>query len=101
MASRQPSIPVKFAAAPVLLAMGFFVIAWASVNASETNKVTPFWLVAAYFLHTSGELCLSPVGLSSVTKLAPKPLVGQMMGVWFMATALGNLMAGILGGQLP
>ena len=58
------------------------------------------WLVVTYFLHTSGELCLSPVGLSSITKLSPKRLVGQSMGIWFMGTALGNLIAGLLAGQM-
>jgi POT family proton-dependent oligopeptide transporter len=56
------------------------------------------WLIGTYFLHTVGELCLSPVGLSSVTKLAPRRLVGQLMGTWFMGTALGNLIAGLAGG---
>jgi POT family proton-dependent oligopeptide transporter len=58
------------------------------------------WLVVTYFLHTAGELCLSPVGLSSMTKLAPKGRVGQMMGVWFIAAALGNLLAGLQAGRL-
>ena len=57
------------------------------------------WLIVTYFLHTTGELCLSPVGLSSITKLSPKHLVGQMMGIWFMGAALGNLFAGLIGGQ--
>ena len=96
---RQPSIPAKFAIALLLLATGFFVVAWGAVNASETNKVSPAWLICAYFFHTAGELCLSPVGLSSVTKLAPRRLVGQMMGAWFTATALGNLLAGLFGGM--
>jgi POT family proton-dependent oligopeptide transporter len=56
------------------------------------------WLIVTYLLHTVGELCLSPVGLSSVTKLSPRPLVGQMMGTWFMGTALGNLIAGLAAG---
>ena len=56
------------------------------------------WLIITYLLHTVGELCLSPVGLSSVTKLSPKSLVGQMMGTWFMGTALGNLIAGLAAG---
>jgi POT family proton-dependent oligopeptide transporter len=55
--------------------------------------------VTTYLLHTFGELCLSPVGLSSVTKLAPRKLVGQMMGLWFLATSLGNLIAGLLAGE--
>ena len=62
--------------------------------------VSPAWLVVTYFLHTVGELCLSPVGLSSVTKLAPAGRVGQMMGIWFIAAALGNLFAGLVAGRL-
>jgi POT family proton-dependent oligopeptide transporter len=58
------------------------------------------WLIASYLFQTIGELSLSPVGLSSMTKLAPRRFVGQMMGVWFMATALGNLIAGLVGGQV-
>jgi POT family proton-dependent oligopeptide transporter len=58
------------------------------------------WLVVTYFLHTTGELCLSPVGLSSVTKLSPQRLVGQMMGIWFMGSALGNLIAGLVAGLI-
>jgi hypothetical protein len=57
------------------------------------QRALPTWLITTYLLHTFGELCLSPVGLSSVTKLAPRKLVGQMMGVWFLATSLGNLLA--------
>ncbi|TDI97261.1 MAG: MFS transporter [Caldithrix sp.] len=99
LGSKEPSIPVKFAFGLVFLGAGFFVMAWAATYASATNKVAMTWLVVTYFLHTSGELCLSPVGLSSVTKLSPKPLVGQMMGVWFMGSALGNLIAGLAGGK--
>jgi len=100
LANRNPSIPVKFGVGLVLLGMGFLVMAWASLYASPATPVSPMWLVVTYFLHTSGELCLSPVGLSSVTKLAPKPLVGQMMGIWFMGAALGNLIAGLVAGQM-
>jgi POT family proton-dependent oligopeptide transporter len=57
------------------------------------------WLIATYFIHTVGELCLSPVGLSSVTKLSPKRLVGQMMGTWFLAASLGSLLAGLIAGE--
>src|SRR5678815_3985996 len=59
-----------------------------------------WWLSGSYLLQTIGELSLSPVGLSSMTKLAPRRFVGQMMGVWFMAAALGNLIAGIVGGHV-
>lgn len=97
---RDPSMPAKFSMGLLLLGVGFLVMVWAAVNTNGgDNKVLPTWLVAAYFFHTCGELCLSPVGLSSITKLAPARLVGQMMGIWFMATSLGNLMAGIAGGQ--
>jgi POT family proton-dependent oligopeptide transporter len=96
----NPSIPMKFAVGLIGLAGGFFVVAWGAANASETNPVTPVWLIVMYFLHTCGELALSPVGLSSMTKLAPRGRVGQMMGVWFIAAALGNLVAGLVAGSL-
>ena len=63
-------------------------------------KVSALWLIASYFFQTVGELFLSPVGLSSMTKLAPKKFSGQMMGVWFLATAMGNLIAGFVGGKV-
>jgi POT family proton-dependent oligopeptide transporter len=62
--------------------------------------VSPWWLVLSYLFQTFGELSLSPVGLSSMTKLAPLKFKGQMMGVWFMAAALGNLIAGLVGGRV-
>ena len=62
--------------------------------------VGPQWLLMTYFLHTCGELCLSPIGLSNVTKLAPPRFVSQMMGTWFLGTALGNLAAGRIGGRI-
>ncbi len=96
----NPSIPVKFGLGLLGLAMGFFVIAWGAANATPENPVSPAWLVVMYFLHTCGELALSPVGLSSMTKLAPRNRVGQMMGVWFVAAALGNLIAGLVAGTL-
>jgi POT family proton-dependent oligopeptide transporter len=64
----------------------------------NANLVGAQFLVLTYFLHTCGELCLSPVGLSTMTKLAPKSFVGQMMGIWFMASALGNVIAGRVAG---
>ena len=96
----NPSIPMKFALGLLGLAAGFFVLAWGAVNATAENPVTPAWLIVTYFLHTCGELCLSPVGLSSITKLSPPDRVGQMMGVWFIAAALGNLFAGLVAGVL-
>jgi POT family proton-dependent oligopeptide transporter len=96
----NPSIPLKFALGLLGLAAGFFVLAWGAANATAENPVTPAWLIVTYFLHTAGELALSPVGLSSITKLAPRDRVGQMMGVWFVASALGNLFAGLVAGRL-
>jgi POT family proton-dependent oligopeptide transporter len=101
---RQPSMPAKFALGLVVLGLGFALLAWASVYVGDPNgdvhKVTPMWLVGTYFLHTVAELCLSPVGLSGMTKLSPKKLVGQMMGIWFMATSFGNLVAGLVAGTM-
>ncbi len=96
----NPSIPVKFALGLFGLAAGFFVLSWGAAQTTAENPVGPQWLIVTYFLHTCGELCLSPVGLSSMTKLAPENRVGQMMGVWFVAAALGNLFAGLIAGQL-
>ena len=96
----DPSIPMKAGLGLIGLAMGFFVLSWGAANASGTNLVTPAWLIVTYFLHTVGELTISPVGLSAITKLSPVQRVGQMMGVWFVGAALGNLMAGLVAGQL-
>jgi POT family proton-dependent oligopeptide transporter len=95
----NPPLPVKFALGLMLLAAGFLVMAGASKVVAAGHKVWPQWLITTYLLHSLGELCLSPVGLSSVTKLAPRRLVGQMMGTWFLATSLGNLIAGLTAGR--
>ena len=100
LGSKNPSIPVKLAYGLLLLGLGFLVLAWGSTFATDGTLVSPMWLIVTYFFHTTGELCLSPVGLSSITKLAPKRLVGQMMGIWFMAAALGNLLAGLVAGLI-
>jgi len=96
----SPSIPLKFALGLLGLSAGFFVLAWGAAGATKPGSVAMTWLVVTYFLHTVGELCLSPVGLSSITKLAPRDRISQMMGVWFVATALGNLFAGLTAGTL-
>ncbi len=100
----NPSLPIKFAFGLLLLGAGFFVMKWAAVRAVDSgnakHSVSAAWLISTYFLHTCGELCLSPIGLSSVTKLAPKRLVSQMMGTWFMGAALGNLFAGLIAGTI-
>ena len=95
---KQPSIPIKFALGLILLGAGFAVLAWGSIYA-YTAAVSPMWLIITYLLHTTGELCLSPVGLSSITKLSPPKFVGQMMGIWFTGTSLGNLLAGLAAGK--
>jgi POT family proton-dependent oligopeptide transporter len=96
---RNPSIPVKFGLGLVLLGVGFLVLSWgAAQREAGVDRVGMHWLIVTYFFHTVGELCLSPVGLSSVTKLAPERLVSQMMGTWFMGAALGNLIAGLSAG---
>jgi POT family proton-dependent oligopeptide transporter len=95
----NPPLPVKFALGLVFLGGGFLVMAGAARLVAGGQKGWPTWLVTTYVLHSIGELCLSPIGLSSVTKLAPRRLVGQMMGAWFLATSLGNLIAGLLASQ--
>jgi POT family proton-dependent oligopeptide transporter len=96
----NPSTPMKFALGLIGLAGGMAVLAWGATYASATNQVSMAWLVVTYFLFTCGELALSPVGLSSMTKLAPAGRLGQMMGVWFIAAALGNLIAGLVAARL-
>lgn len=95
---RQPSTAAKMGLGLLILAIGFLVLAWGATYAVGGVKVSMMWIIITYLLHTFGELCLSPVGLSSVTKLAPKKLAGQLMGTWFMGTALGNLIAGLAAG---
>ncbi|MEM9848522.1 MAG: oligopeptide:H+ symporter, partial [Bacteroidota bacterium] len=95
----NPSAPLKFAFGLILMALGFLVMVKAAEIATPENKVGLYWFVLTYFLHTAGELTLSPVGLSTMTKLAPAKLYGQVMGLWFVATALGNLIAGWYGGE--
>ncbi len=96
---REPSSPLKFGAGIYLLGVGFAVVGFgAIVSGPDGGQVGPGWLISVYLLHTLGELCLSPVGLSTMTKLAPERLAGQMMGVWFLGAAIGNFIAGILAG---
>ena len=95
----NPSAPAKFALGLMLMGSGFLVMAAAAAIVAHGSKVLPYWLLMTYLLHTFGELCLSPVGLSYYTKLAPKRFVGQMMGMWFLATSLGELVAGLIAGE--
>jgi POT family proton-dependent oligopeptide transporter len=96
LGARQPSSPVKFALGLFFLGLSFLFMAPAAMLTAE-GRVSPLWLVGLFFLQTIGELFLSPVGLSTMTKLAPPHLVGLVLGVWFLAAAWGNKLAGILG----
>ncbi|MCA1563842.1 MAG: peptide MFS transporter, partial [Acidobacteria bacterium] len=94
----EPATPVKFALGLLLVGAGFAVLVVAARLAESGVQVSPMWLTVVYLLHTFGELCLSPVGLSAMTKLAPARIAGLMMGVWFLATSVGNFIAGRLAG---
>ena len=98
--SLNPSGPIKFAIGLILLGLGFSFLAYGSAGiplGAKTASVSITWLILAYLFHTLGELCLSPVGLSYVSKLAPKRLVGLMFGFWFVCSALANFLAGWTG----
>jgi POT family proton-dependent oligopeptide transporter len=95
---RNPSSPAKFATGLLFAAAAFGLVAFAS-TLTGAGKVSPGWLVGVYLLQTLGELCLSPVGLSTTTKLSPARMVGLMMGVWFLSISFGNFVAGRLGGM--
>ncbi len=97
------SSPTKFALGLALAGVGFQLMTFAAnevVAGGGNVLVSPWWLVFSYLFQTWGELCLSPVGLSSMTKLAPRRYVGQMMGIWFLAASVGNLVAGLVGGHV-
>jgi POT family proton-dependent oligopeptide transporter len=97
------SSPSKFALGLFLNGIGFLLMIFAAnrvVASGGALLVSSWWLVWSYFFQSVGELCLSPVGLSSMTKLSPRKYVGQMMGIWFLASALGNLIGGLVGGHV-
>ena len=97
------SAPAKFAAGLFLAGVGFFIMIFPAnmlVSTGGAIKVAAWWLAFSYLFQTFGELLLSPVGLSSMTKLAPRRFVGQMMGIWFLAASVGNLIAGLVGGSV-
>ena len=99
--NKEPHSIVKQAMGLALLSIGYFVIAFATHGVEPGVKITMFWLIALYFIHTIGELCLSPIGLSMVNKLAPAHLASLLMGVWFMSNAASNILAGKLAALLP
>jgi proton-dependent oligopeptide transporter, POT family len=97
MGSQQPAPAVKFAFGLLFLSSSFLLMVPAA-NLAASGKVSALWLVGLFFLQTVGELLLSPVGLSTMTKLAPERMTGVVLGIWFLAAAFGNKLAGVLGG---
>jgi POT family proton-dependent oligopeptide transporter len=95
----EPSYSVKCAVGLIIMASGFIVMFFAAQLAASGLKVAPYWLVATYFLHTVGELWLSPVALSAVSKLSPRRFAGQMMGVFVLTYSMGSIIAGIFAGK--
>ena len=91
----EPSTPIKFSIGIIFVGLGFLALVY-GMKSSEGLQTGVFWIILIYLLHTLGELCLSPVGLSSVTKLSPQRIVGFMMGMWFFASAAGNYVAGLI-----
>ena len=98
MGSKNPTYPAKFAIGLVFVGLGFALLVGGATLAKNGAKVSPFWLLGVYLLHTIGELWLSPVGLSAMTKLAPVRVVSLMMGVWFLAASVGNFIGGSVSG---
>lgn len=96
----NPSASMKYGLGLIIMAIGFGLLAWGSYGIQEGVKVSMIWLILAYLFHTLGELCLSPVGLSYVSKLVPGRMIAFMFGVWYLAIAIGNKLAAILGGQI-
>ena len=90
----EPSIQVKFGIALLLVGLGFVVLAWSKSTANADFRVALWWLVLTYFIHSIAELCISPVGLSMITKLSIARVVGMMMGVWFLSISIGEYLAG-------
>jgi POT family proton-dependent oligopeptide transporter len=95
-----PSTPVRFALGLFLLGSGFIVLVIGARIADGGVRVSPLWLIVTYVLHTCGELCLSPIGLSMVTKLAPKRLASLAMGAWFFSMFISDLAAGFVAGAV-
>ena len=95
LGTRNPSSPAKFSIGLLLLGLAFAIMIGAASAAAGGARVSPMWLFVSYFLQVMGELCLSPVGLSAMSKLAPARIAGLAMGVWFLASAVGNYLAGM------
>ena len=97
----EPSSPLKMAFSLMLMAVGYLIIAFGVKGVDASTKVSMFWLITMYLMHTFAELCLSPIGLALVNKLAPARFASLLMAVWFLATAAGNKLAGVLSGLYP
>jgi POT family proton-dependent oligopeptide transporter len=96
----NPPAAYKYGLGLIIMALGFGLLAYGSHGIADGMKVSMIWLILAYLLHTLGELCLSPVGLSYVSKLVPARMIAFMFGMWYLAIAIGNKLAGLLGGQI-
>lgn len=94
----EPSIPTKFALALIQVGLGFLCLVYGANHAEDPLAVSLIWLLLLYFLHTTGELCLSPIGLSMTTRLSAPHIIGLMMGTWFLVSAAGNYVSGWLAG---
>ena len=97
----EPPAPVKQGIGMLFLALGYYVISVGVAGVSATDKISILWLVVLYLLHVCGELCLAPIGLSLVSRLAPVGLASVMMGFWYMSTAVSNALAGLLSSLYP
>lgn len=96
----NPSAALKFGLGLIVMAVGFGFLAFGSYGISDGIKVSMIWLIFAYLFHTLGELCLSPIGLSYVSKLVPARMIALMFGMWYLAIAIGNKLAAVLGGEI-
>ncbi len=96
----NPSAATKYALGLIIMGIGFGLLAYGSAGIEGGMKVSMMWLVFAYLFHTLGELCLSPVGLSYVSKLVPARMIALMFGMWYLAIAIGNKLAAVFGGQI-
>jgi POT family proton-dependent oligopeptide transporter len=98
---REPSTPLKMALGLFLLGIGFLFLVAGGKRADAGVLVSPWWLTLAYLFHTLGELCLSPVGLSYVSRIAPARYASLLMGAWYLANTIANKLAGVLAGLTP
>jgi POT family proton-dependent oligopeptide transporter len=99
----NPSVAMKYGIGLILLGLGFGILVFGTIGiepGAQTASVSMIFLILAYLLHTMGELCISPVGLSYLSKLVPGRMIGFMFGIWYLAIAIGNKAAGSMGGMI-